>query len=303
MSEDIVYEGHIAPEWSPEKFEDAKAFLQHLRAFVQSQMIEGEHYGVIPGTGNKPTLFKPGAELLKEALGYSVEALDCIEERIELTPEPFFLYRYRCVITSPHGRRVGICEGSCNSRESKYAYRWAWPSEISPQERAGKETRIVETKRGRVVQYRIPNPNPYDTLNTVAKMAQKRAFVGAVLMAARASVFFTQDIEDFDESDTGATAAPGRLSGATRRRRPAQPLPLASSMTQLGDVYNAALKHFGLTAQQVDAMPKIKAMLDQRKYAAAWGALVFAQLREEMPGEEKGPLGEEEEELATPDEG
>lgn len=32
--------------------------------------------------------------------------------------------------------------------------------------------------------------------NTIQKMAQKRAFVGAILMATGASEFFTQDVED-----------------------------------------------------------------------------------------------------------
>lgn len=47
-------------------------------------------------------------------------------------------------------------------------------------------------------EYRIPNINVFDTINTVDKMAQKRALVAAVLVATNASAFFTQDIEDFD---------------------------------------------------------------------------------------------------------
>jgi hypothetical protein len=47
-------------------------------------------------------------------------------------------------------------------------------------------------------EYRIPNINVFDTVNTVDKMAQKRALVAAVLVATNASAFFTQDIEDFD---------------------------------------------------------------------------------------------------------
>ena len=34
--------------------------------------------------------------------------------------------------------------------------------------------------------------------NTIMKIAQKRAFVGAMLLATGASEFFTQDIEDMD---------------------------------------------------------------------------------------------------------
>jgi len=46
--------------------------------------------------------------------------------------------------------------------------------------------------------YRIPNPDILGLKNTISKMAQKRAFVGAVLIATGASEFFTQDIEDME---------------------------------------------------------------------------------------------------------
>lgn len=46
--------------------------------------------------------------------------------------------------------------------------------------------------------YRIPNPDIIGNKNTIMKMAQKRAFVGAILLATGASEFFTQDIEDME---------------------------------------------------------------------------------------------------------
>lgn len=49
-----------------------------------------------------------------------------------------------------------------------------------------------------VTLYRIPNPNVVGMKNTIMKMAQKRAFVGAILLATGASEFYTQDIEDMD---------------------------------------------------------------------------------------------------------
>lgn len=49
-----------------------------------------------------------------------------------------------------------------------------------------------------VTQYRVANPDVMNFKNTIMKMAQKRAFVGAVLIATGASEFFTQDIEDMD---------------------------------------------------------------------------------------------------------
>ncbi|HYF32545.1 MAG TPA: hypothetical protein VD993_15580 [Chitinophagaceae bacterium] len=49
-----------------------------------------------------------------------------------------------------------------------------------------------------VVLYRMPNPDIMGMKNTIMKIAQKRAFVGAMLLATGASEFFTQDIEDMD---------------------------------------------------------------------------------------------------------
>jgi len=49
------------------------------------------------------------------------------------------------------------------------------------------------------VTYRFPNDDIYSVINTLMKIGQKRAFVGAVLTCTGASEFFTQDIEDMDE--------------------------------------------------------------------------------------------------------
>jgi hypothetical protein len=46
--------------------------------------------------------------------------------------------------------------------------------------------------------YRIQNEDILGMQNTIMKMSQKRAFVGAVLMATGASEFFTQDVEDME---------------------------------------------------------------------------------------------------------
>lgn len=71
----------------------------------------------------------------------------------------------------------------------------------------GKAKKIQkETKSGKsdaweitvgVVKFRISNPEIYDQVNTIDKMAFKRAYVAAVLNATNASEFFTQDMEDF----------------------------------------------------------------------------------------------------------
>ncbi len=49
-------------------------------------------------------------------------------------------------------------------------------------------------------QYRIPNPEVSDVINTCQKMAQKRALVAAVLVVTNCSDSFTQDVEDFGDA-------------------------------------------------------------------------------------------------------
>ena len=53
-----------------------------------------------------------------------------------------------------------------------------------------------------VTVYRIMNPDVIGVKNTIMKMAQKRAFVRAILLSTGASEFFTQDIEDMDINGT-----------------------------------------------------------------------------------------------------
>lgn len=49
------------------------------------------------------------------------------------------------------------------------------------------------------VTYRVPNDDVYSIVNTIDKMAQKRALIAAVLIGVNASEFFTQDVEDLPE--------------------------------------------------------------------------------------------------------
>ena len=64
--------------------------------------------------------------------------------------------------------------------------------------------------------YRVSNEDIPDLINTIQKMAQKRALVAATLIATSASEFFTQDVEDAwrDRCGFGTLSDPG---GPSRR--------------------------------------------------------------------------------------
>lgn len=70
-------------------------------------------------------------------------------------------------------------------------------------------------------EYRIPNPDIADIVNTVQKMAQKRALIAGVMIATNASEFFTQDLDDFQTIDL-TPAHPAETQEQVRDRRIAE---------------------------------------------------------------------------------
>lgn len=197
--------------------------LKTVQAVVKEVMKKDEHYGVIPGTG-KPTLLKPGAELLNNMYGYYLDGLDIIEKTeqwevpIEATSFPLFRYIVRCILKNAQGITVSTGIGECNSYEDKY--RWRKAARKCP--KCGKETIIkgkaeygggflcYKNKGGCGVKFgdndptitsqqegRLPNERIHDQINTLLKMAKKRSFIDATLSATRTSGMFTQDMEDF----------------------------------------------------------------------------------------------------------
>lgn len=233
--------------------ESALARWDAIKAFISKIMAEGEDYGTIPGS-KKPSLLKPGAEKLTAFFGM-VPTFE-IDQRIEdwdgsdHNGEPFFYYRMTCRL-SRNGVLMGSGQGSCNSREAKYRWRDAerkCPSCGSPAIIKGKAeygggwlcfrkkggcgavfpdgaAQIESQQTGR-----IPNPDIADTVNTILKMAEKRAKVDAVLNTTGASQFFTQDVEDLPLSDdayvsyspTPKTEPPRTAQEAVAERKIAQ---------------------------------------------------------------------------------
>jgi len=198
-----------------------KARYKTLVAATQELLRDGVDYGVIPGTNDKPVLLKPGAEKLTTLFGLRPRFL--LVDKMEDWDQGRFYYRYRCELLDRSGQFLADAEGSCNSLESKYRWRQArltcpscgadtvmrsrYPPRNDPQGKPGwycrsckaqyafGDERITKQETGRV-----ENPEPFSLINTIQKMAQKRALVAAVLVATGASEFFTQDLEDMPVS-------------------------------------------------------------------------------------------------------
>src|SRR5258706_6382008 len=142
MSDEIVTlhrEDELA-EWTPRfaiTVDRAVQLVEQKREFMQRVMRKDEHYGVIAGTP-KPTLYKPGAELLLSSMGLHPRYRDtapAIEDwtGAEHGGEPFFRFRKTCMIARQTGPGpddyvvIADAGGNCNSWEKKYRYRNAQP--------------------------------------------------------------------------------------------------------------------------------------------------------------------------------
>ena len=197
--------------------------LQEIRNFQEmcrKNLTEGLDYGVIPGTGSKATLFKPGAEKMIRLLGLSDEYEI---ESVEDWDKPLFAYKIRCRLRHiASGNLVGEGVGEANSMETKWRYRWMWPNDVPEDRRVGLATKQVSTRNGPVTQYRVPNDEIYSEINTILKMGKKRALVDAALSAGRLSEIFTQDMEEHPQ------AAQVEAVGDSRPQAARPPAPAAA---------------------------------------------------------------------------
>lgn len=180
--------------------QQAKAAYEIVKRLRNEVFVEGVDFGVIPGT-DKPTLYKPGAEKSIRAFGYCpvFETVNKVERWDD--ESPLFHYEIRCrLIRVEDGKEIATGIGSCNSKESKYRWRWMFDNQVQALgldlATLVKKTITSHKNHKTYIQYRVPNDDVFSLVNTIEKMACKRALVAAVLIGTNASEFFTQDIED-----------------------------------------------------------------------------------------------------------
>lgn len=209
-----------------------------LVQFVKRIMEKDTDFGVIPGS-TKPTLLKPGAEKLCNFFGLApeFEVVAKAEDWGSPSSEPLFSYTYRCRLIK-NGQVVGSGDGHCNSRETKYRYRQT--QRLCP--KCGKDAIIkgkaeygggwicFEKKGGCKAKFkdgdksiedqqvgRTLNADVADLVNTIVKMAQKRALVAAVLVTTSASEFYTQDIEEGGGGAPDVPVEPQKITANHRK--------------------------------------------------------------------------------------
>ena len=165
-----------------------------LKALMQTSLKKDMDYGIIPGTGKKPTLLQPGAEKIALMLGITLRH-DVTTSQLSGGHREVTVVSH--AILRKTGEEVGDGVGLCSTMESKYRYRKDWDHKVNG--RPG----LIE------------NRDVADVYNTVLKMAEKRADIDCVKRVAGASEFFTQDVEDMPEYE--------RMQAQEPPRQPAQP--------------------------------------------------------------------------------
>lgn len=221
--------------------DDVVARVEKIQEVSRRVMQEGRHFGNIPGV-KKPSLLKPGAEIL--CMTFQLAPKFKAKEKLKGD-------HLECVTTCtlihiPTGAELGSAEGSCSTRESKYAYRQG--ERLCPScgkaciikgkaeygggwlcfgKKGGCGAKFNEgdqTIEGQQVG-RVENPDLPDCWNTVRKMAAKRALVAAVLIVTCASDLYTQDVEEQGQHDgqhSGGESGP--IDGSAVKKSKPQPV-------------------------------------------------------------------------------
>lgn len=219
---------------SPLSAADITKQINLIQDVMAKSMKDGQHYGKIPGCGDKPTLLKPGAEKL--SLLFRLRPVIDNDRDIRIVELPnnhreVFVY---CHIMNANGVELATGIGSSTTMESKHRYRGGErigtgqpvPKGYWDAKKAGDTAKMKELiGQGMGVAKidgawqiaeigeKMENPDIADTYNTVLKMAKKRAYVDGILSATAASDIFTQDIEDMKPEDLGNTSSAKPLGG------------------------------------------------------------------------------------------
>jgi hypothetical protein len=217
--------------------EDQLRAIDDFRKLVHANLIQDTDFGTIPGTP-KPTLLKPGAEKIVKLLRCA-DTYEIIEE-IKDFDKPLFSFMVRCrLIWMATGEIVSEGLGECNSYEAKYRWRQKQRScptcnaeaiIVSKIEGSRGDFYCFPRKGGCGANYhaddpaitdqksgRVENDDIFSQVNTLLKMAKKRALVDAALSAGRLSDIFTQDLDELPRDQV--TAERG-ASKEDRRPRP-----------------------------------------------------------------------------------
>lgn len=105
--------------------------IRILQKTIKEVLVNDVDFGKIPGCGDKPTLFKSGAEKVCITFGLQ-DTYDIIASKEEFDGKGFFSYTVKCYL-SANGIRITEGLGHANSKENKWAFKWVCASKLPPE--------------------------------------------------------------------------------------------------------------------------------------------------------------------------
>lgn len=265
--------GLVAGEVHRFSVQEIRQRVNLVQEVMRGIMKVDTHYGTIPGTP-KPTLYKPGAEVLcvtfRVAQEYKIEDLSTHD-----------IARYRVTCIGRHqttGIVLGEGVGECSSGEEKYKWRGAVCAEefdLTPENMR----RLKFYKNGdKKTQIRT---EAADMSNTVLKMACKRAMIAMTLNVTAASDIFTQDIEDLPEELRDHESKSGQPALTQLALKWVKAANEAGSKEALEAVWKAGVKEIN-AAKDVSASNAFKAAVTAKGAAFTQAAPAPVKLSPEM---------------------
>lgn len=130
---------------------------------IKDNLVNGVDYGIIPNTGDKPTLFKAGAQKIARVFGLTSKVVERIHETFidDASNTEHWYYEYKIHVFDKDGNFISEGIGSANTQEKN-----------------------------------VGSARPVDMRNTKMKIARKRAFVDAISGIGNIAELFTQDLDD-----------------------------------------------------------------------------------------------------------
>lgn len=195
---------------------------------MKSVMRDGVHYGTIPGTP-KPSLYKPGAELLFSMFRIAASIGRTDEERATTHDGSLDEVRYRVemIATAADGTVLGTSIGVCSSSEEKYRWRAPVCAEEWEETAPDRRREAWKRKRGEATKIKQIRMQAADVENTIFQMAAKRGAVALCRMVTACSDIFSSGIEDLPEEFIEASVATAEDSAPhisePRRKSEAKP--------------------------------------------------------------------------------
>ena len=172
----LVQAAPAALQLSEQAIETIKHNIQLCEQLVGEVLERDIDFGTIPGVP-QPFLWDSGAAKIMAAFNCyaNYKVIDAADQvpHVRYTIASLLINRQTGMVVA-----TGI--GAASTKEIKHRYRWAEDPEKEGISRKGlKQRNIARQGAPEKIQYRIPNPEPEDLLNTIAKMAAKRADIDA----------------------------------------------------------------------------------------------------------------------------